>query len=295
MANPEVVKFISEQLAAGHSEADIRTALKAKNWPDSEIDMGFSAWHNNPTLPERKDVGRFIGESWDVFRSLVPRLLVLYGRFFIQSLILVVGAGVPIGIFQVLRNGGQMEADLANILTVVIAILGGIYLFYLMIWLQASLILLVKNRTVEMEVKDVMSSAQSYIWKFFGTSVLMGFLVLLWGLLLIIPAIIFGVYYMLAEYIVMDKNIAGMKAIRMSKEYVKGHWWQVFFSVLGLAAIGLLASWALQALALLAGPKAAPSVESVLSLLFQLAFTPYSVIYMYLLYERLKSLKPEIS
>lgn len=295
MANPEVIKFISEQLAAGHSEADIRAALKAKNWPDSEIDMGFSAWRSNPTLPERQSLGQVFGESWDVLRSLMGRLAVLYGRFFIQCIFLLVAAGVPIAILRVLNNGGQMEKGLADLLTVILAVLAGIYLVYLMIWFQASVTLMVKNRATNMQPQEIMTSAKSYLWSYFGTSLLMGLLTLLWTLLLIIPGIIFGIYYCLAEYIVIDKNIGGMKALRMSKDYIKGRWWQVFAAVLGLMAVGALVSWALQAIALVFGPDVAPILESVLSLVFQLFFGPYAVIYMYLVYERLKSLKPEIS
>jgi hypothetical protein len=295
MAHPEVKKFISEQLAAGHSEADIRTALKAKNWPDSEIDMGFSEWRSNPTLPERQAIGQFFGETWEVFRALLPRLAILYGRFFIQSIFLVVAVGVPIAILRTLQNGGQMEKDLVNLLTVLVIVIAVVYMIYLMIWLQASLILLVKNRATEMEPKAIMANAKSYLWSYLGTSLLAGFLTLLWTLLFIIPGVIFGVYYIFAEYIVIDKGVGGMKALRLSKEYVKGKWWQVFLALLGLVAAGVLASWALQAVAAVSGPDAAPVVESVLSLIFQLFFTPYAVIYMYLLYERLKSLKPEIS
>jgi hypothetical protein len=156
MAHSEVKKFISEQLAAGHSETDIRAALKAKNWPDSEIDMGFSEWRTNPTLPERQAIGHFFGETWEVLRALLPRLAILYGRFFIQSIFLVVAAGVPVAILRTLQNGGQMEKDLVNLLTAIVLTLAVVYLIYLMIWLQACLILLVKNRTTQMEPKEIM-------------------------------------------------------------------------------------------------------------------------------------------
>lgn len=293
MTNPEVIKFISEQLAAGHSEADIRAALKAKNWPDSEIDMGFSAWRTNPILPDRKDVGRFIGESWDIFRALMPRIGRLYLAFLIKSLYFLVPL-IAILIFMNVWNDRQAMAGLAlvGILAVIALVVG---LVYLGVWMQASLVLMVRNRSVEVTAEQLMTEAKPFIGRFFGTSLLSGILVFLWTLLFIIPGIIFGVYYTFAEYIVMDKGVSGMDAIRLSKRYVEGLWWQVVFSLLGLAAVGILCYLAIQAIGLLGGDVGGQFVGGILGGLFQLAFVPYSVIYMYLIYERLKSLKPEVS
>jgi hypothetical protein len=56
---------------------------------------------------------------------------------------------------------------------------------------------------------------------------------------LIIPGIIFGVYYMLAEYILIDKNIAGMDAVRLSKKYLEGLWLAAVYSLMGLFAVSI--------------------------------------------------------
>jgi hypothetical protein len=295
MAHPEVIKFISEQLAAGHSEADIRTALKAKNWPDSEIDMGFSAWRGNPTLPDRKDVGRFVGESWNIFRNLVPLIGRLYLAFLIKALYVLVPTIVIFILMRIMENTNREAMVGLSVLGIVATIVLIVFMIYYGIWLQATLVLMVRNRSVNAPAEQLMAEAKPFIGKFFGTSILMGILVFLWSLLLIIPGIIFGVYYTFAEYIVMDKNISGMDAIRLSKRYVEGLWWQVVFSLLGLAAVGILSYLAIQAIGLLGGEVGGQFVGGILGFLFQLAFMPYSVIYMYLLYERLKSLKPEIS
>jgi hypothetical protein len=298
MANPEAIKFISEQLAAGHSEADIRAALKAKGWPDSEIDMAFSGWRGNPTLPERKDVPRFIGESWNIFRSLVPRIAHLYLQMLLKALYGAVPAVVAYAALELIKNSGQLDAGTHGLLMVIVTIAFVIFMAYIAIWLQVCLILLVRNRSVEVPPKQLMAEARPFILPFFGTSILNGILVFLWFLLFIIPGIAFAVYYNFAEYIVVDKNISGMGAIRLSKNYVQGLWWQVFFSLLGLAAVAVLCYIVIQVIGGVAGYGGGvfgQSVGGILGFLFQLAFMPYTVIYMWLVYERLKSLKPEVS
>lgn len=52
---------------------------------------------------------------------------------------------------------------------------------------------------------------------------------LLLTLLFIIPGIIYTVYWSLATFVCVDKNLAGKPALDYSKNLVKGHWWKIFF------------------------------------------------------------------
>jgi hypothetical protein len=248
-----------------------------------------------PKLPERPEVGRFIGESWEIFKMLLPRI----GRLYLQMILYALYVFVPIVVlFIILQVLRRMEIDasflndtIINSVSFIFGLVAVVAFVYLVIWMQASMILMVRNRTLEVPVKQLIAEAKPLIGAVFWTSLLSGILTFLWTLLLIIPGIIFGVYYTFAEYIVVDKNVRGMDAIRLSKQYVQGLWWPVVFSLLGLAGVSVLVWLAIQAVGLILGQTA----EGILALLFQFGFAPYSVIYMILLYEKLKSLKPEIS
>lgn len=60
-----------------------------------------------------------------------------------------------------------------------------------------------------------------------GTMLLMGVLLLLLTFLLVIPAIIFSVFWTFAIYVVTLKDMAWMAALRDSKKIVQGRWWTV--------------------------------------------------------------------
>lgn len=56
-------------------------------------------------------------------------------------------------------------------------------------------------------------------------------------ILLIIPGIIFGLMFYFAGYLVMDKNLGPVEAIRESARITNGHKWELF--LLGVASIGI--------------------------------------------------------
>ncbi len=76
-----------------------------------------------------------------------------------------------------------------------------------------------------------------------GTSLLM--MVFLLGLtfLFVIPAIILGVYWAFATYVVVLKNKSGMDALRYSQSVVKGRWWKVIGYLIIFGFITGMISW----------------------------------------------------
>jgi hypothetical protein len=65
------------------------------------------------------------------------------------------------------------------------------------------------------------------LWVSFLTSLIVG----LWTLLLIIPGIIFSMYYVFSGYSVLFDGKRGLEALRFSKSMVKGRWWSVAWRV----------------------------------------------------------------
>lgn len=60
-----------------------------------------------------------------------------------------------------------------------------------------------------------------------GTSFVAGIILLGLTLLLIVPGIIWGVYYLFFVYVVALRMIGGKTALDYSKDLVKGQWWRV--------------------------------------------------------------------
>lgn len=63
----------------------------------------------------------------------------------------------------------------------------------------------------------------------FVASLLMNIFILLWSLLLFVPALIADLRYSMTYFIIADNpGISGMAAIKKSKEMMKGHKWELF-------------------------------------------------------------------
>ncbi len=85
--------------------------------------------------------------------------------------------------------------------------------------------------------KEVFSSSSNLIWPAIYVSVLVTLIVLGGTLLLIIPGIIFAVWYSFAFYAVLFENAHGFDALKSSKSLVVGRWWAIVWR---LAVAGII-------------------------------------------------------
>lgn len=80
--------------------------------------------------------------------------------------------------------------------------------------------------------KKTLLFAWKNIWKFFLLTILV-FLATLGGLvLLIIPGIIFGIWFAFSGFAFVDKGLGVKASMGKSRELVKGRFWQVFYRLL---------------------------------------------------------------
>jgi hypothetical protein len=73
------------------------------------------------------------------------------------------------------------------------------------------------------------------------TGLLEGLIVLGMFLLLIVPGIIWGLYYTFYVYVVALRGLSGKRALDYSKAIVKGQWWRVFGYLFMIEIIGAIA------------------------------------------------------
>ena len=183
-------------------------------------------------------------------QKLTPSLIILEGaikewwknlaKFVMVYLQGVLYALIPMAIilvFAILNakfgDGVSVIFSAASAIVVVISILA---IIYFLIRAYMGIFLLVKKNYAG-EPKAIFKETERLFWPYFGLSVLTMIFVLLWTLLLIIPGIIFSIFYGFAAYVFFFEGQKGMAAIRRSVQLVKGYWWPVFgrFLVIGLA------------------------------------------------------------
>lgn len=115
--------------------------------------------------------------------------------------------------------------------------------------------------------KEVFKIGYQKIGRFLLISSVVGLIVVGGLILLIIPAIIFGVWYSFSTFLVLDKNLSIKEALRTSKLMVKGRFWKILGR---LAAFGLFSF--IISLLLTVIPYAGTLIVSFIAPLFTLPF-----------------------
>lgn len=154
---------------------------------------------------------------------------------------------------------------------------------------QALIFALTGNEQFSGSYRLVLQRFWSYVW----LTILSAFVFLGGFVMLFIPGIIFGVWLTLVFYVFAHGD-KGMNALLRSREYVRGYWWQVFGRNVLLVLLMLIAVLVI----IVSGSALTGNDEAGMNLigdLLTLIIAPFITAYFYVLYQNLKSLKPEVA
>lgn len=188
------------------------------------------------------------------------------------------------------RQGDNVSLSL-EIVSLLAFFFGFCAAFYFMIRGYIGSFLLIK-KNYEGKPLEIFKETKSLAVPYIGLSILTAVLILLWSLLLIIPGIIYSVFYSLAIYVFFFEDKRGMAALRRSKELVKGYFWPVFgricFLTLVMWVFGMVISI----------PSSMSPEQSVslylwngIAQLFNFLIAPISLLYSYQIYKDLVNIK----
>lgn len=195
--------------------------------------------------------------SWDNYRVNFKTILKAFIYFtLVPSMI---AAAFGLSFFK-----GSIENALVSpfysIPLIVMWVVFDLFLFVSLIYL----FIFSKKKSV-MSFKDAFNGGLDYFWKyirlgFFLILLLVPFILLGWLgyswesvgfsnfittliatpiLLLVIPSVIFGVYWIFSPYIIMKKGLGAWQSAKQSKSFVKDKWWKIF----GYAVVIYLLTW----------------------------------------------------
>jgi len=146
-------------------------------------------------------------DSWRIYRDNFKKLVTISILAFLPLLLIMVLSWLPNSILWI------------NLILIIAAIYAGTIG-------SVMLVLLLKNR--ETNFRELMEKAKPLFWKFLLVSLLSGVLLILLYLALIIPGIIFSIFWALASYTLIFEGKTGISALRRSRELINGNWWAVF-------------------------------------------------------------------
>jgi len=188
--------------------------------------------------------GDILSKSWSEFKDN-------FWIFFWGILLLSFIPGLLIGITQSMYAGeaiqnfnlmGSNSVDLSAITSspyfypslglTVISILLGVYL-------SASLISLSLSKK-KLTFGETFALGKKNFWRFLGFSIILMLFLMGLAILLIIPMIIFAVYWAFAPYIFIEEKKGIMESLGKSHNLIRGKWWRVLGNFILLILIFLL-------------------------------------------------------
>ncbi len=155
---------------------------------------------------------------------------------------------------------------------------------------QAALMYAIKDNQEQIGIIEAYKRGLPKIGSLFWISFLTGIILLIGFILLIIPGIIFAVWFAFAGFILISEDIKGMDALKKSKEYVKGRFGSVLWHIFFISALFLIILIALGftfgiIISLLKIPFGAEIIEIILGSFLG----PLLATYFFVLYQNLKS------
>jgi hypothetical protein len=186
-------------------------------------------------MTDKTQIGYLFDETWKTYKE----------KFCLFATILLLFQFIPYTIYNIINILNPVEVTPDNFWNQLL-IHGPISLALFMISFigtVAILYVLLKNRQTN-TITDALNGGMNYYLPALGVTLLITLMLIPLFILLIIPGLIFSIYWMFSQYIVIDKDEKVTKSIGQSMDIVKGNWWEIFgrFALIILVMIAILFS-----------------------------------------------------
>ena len=262
---------------------------------DGETSQNFGSFQpqpkNQPQFQNQKKslapIGDLFTKTWQAYTSrldaLVGIMAIWLGFAFLTTAIMMfvgMGAGFGFGFglmsFHHARSLARIQNLSVMLLIILIFVLLGAIIYP---WLQVSVLYVIKERKQKLSIGKALRKGWSRWISYLWISFLVGLCVAGGTILLIVPGIIFFVWFAFAQYLLVDKDVKGIDALSKSRELVRGYWWPVFGRIL------------LITLVIVGVDMVLGLIPFIGNLVIQLLVYPFMFVFYFILYEDLKQLK----
>lgn len=185
-----------------------------------------------------------IGESWEYYRKqpvlnlvalwliIIPLTLMSWLNTFLEEQAVLMEAGLE----NMFSEPRVMQMGLVLLAVFIILTLWTVW--------GSACTLLVGKKLLQSRAgrsrssfKSVRKQGLKYVLTLFLTDILRTCITILWGLLLIVPGIIYSIRTSFYEVVIVSENLGYRTALNRSKEIVKGKTWQMLGYLIGLFVI----------------------------------------------------------
>tara|TARA_B100000315_G_C14571059_1_gene585534 strand:+ start:539 stop:1336 length:798 start_codon:yes stop_codon:yes gene_type:complete len=249
-------------------------------------------------------VGDLFKKSWQIFKKGFWKLLGIFGiglginAGLVILMIIIIAISIFAGIIPISQIQkiipSEMDMSLPASASAVWSLAGALSQFFIPLiaglvlflaflianyWISASALAMAININKDIKIKQALKQGweklASYVW----VGLLSCLIIFGGSLLLIIPGLIFAVWFSFAVYALMRDNIQGWEALKRSKELVSGYFWPVTGRIIILQLIIISATIILNLIA--------PGLGGILGIFASL----FGLVYHYIIYQDLKRVK----
>jgi len=214
---------------------------------------------------ELAGIGDLLGRTWQIYKE---RMWTLMAVGVAAVLLPILSLAVSLGLGYVVWQAMPDFKAVILVVSMLLALVGAVWLGN---WGMSAFLTAVADG--ECGIKEAFRQARPKILAHVWLGVLSGLIVTGAHLLLVIPGVIFAVWFFFAPFVFIDEDVRGMDALLKSKAYVRGRWFGV--------CVRLVAIWFVSVLV-----ASIPIAGQLLALFL----IPFSFIYTFLLYKDLKAL-----
>lgn len=219
-------------------------------------------------------IGPLLTESWELLCQRGWSLLTIY----LLAALLIFG---PL----LLASLTLPQLVMGNQLLAWACLLAGCsYGFWGTAWLTAALFQQVSNP--QLRIVQALSLGWKNLGRFAWLLLLLGTIISGGSLLLIIPGILFSIWFLFSHYILAEEGSGGLAALEKSHQLVRGHWWPVFSRMFLLLLVSV-------AISTMAGRL--PVIGATVNFVLTLLLIPFSLLYGHLIYRDLKRCQQTVS
>ena len=296
MVNQQLLDSIKQQLLQGVSREQTESSLIANGWQKDAINEAFNMLSNNPaplpqppasqTVTTLPGATAILGQAWSLYKK---RLRTFLGIMIIPTLVSVALLAVltSSGLLSLTLLPSKSTAEGAGLL-IILGIVFFLATFISQTWSQTALLYAIKDSHEGIGVGEAYRRGWHKILSYWWISFLAGFITIGGFLLLIVPGIIFGIWFSLAIFVLIAEDLKGMNALLKSREYVKGRWGGIFWHFFFIGIITFIP------IAIFSSLKI-PFGAEISRFATELFMMPLATTYSFLIYNNIKELKGEIA
>lgn len=181
----------------------------------------------------------YVSSPVEIFKLSVKALGVNVGPLiavvFLPLVVVLPVIALGFGIAALAKSISEPWAVVAIIIAV--AAILALLVLLMLVSLAAYPVMLANAKGEVITFKSAFNTAKKKAWPLVWTSFLGGIAVAVGAVFLIVPGILFAIWFSLASYVVMEENLIGVAALKRSKQLVQGN----ALEVVGILALSVVA------------------------------------------------------